>query len=292
MIHNFINDKNTREEIVQFINILLKKVNERVILNYFNNLNSNEIFTKTSDDDFVSIADKKSEELISKELIGFLNIKNFIGEESSYTDKKKYNTLLNEPLVWVVDPIDGTKNYINGKDTFCSMISLVSFSIPIATFIYYPLKNIYVYAFKGFGAYSMNIDTNKITKLSINQTIPKLILGSGGTKGIPDPYRKYILDNLRNNTNRVFIGSAGIETIMLANNETQFLFHGRVTPWDHSPLDLIIRESGGFVYMAKNKKMFNLNSKGPILAASNNLLWDRIKEIAIPKNHPYLNSEF
>ena len=289
MTDNFINDKKIRDAIVRYIKDLLREVNQKIILNYFNNLKSNDISTKTSDDDFVSIADKKSEELISKKLIGFLNVNKFIGEEASYINKKQYITLLNEPLVWVVDPIDGTKNYINGKDTFCSMISLVSFSIPIATFIYYPLKNIYVYGFKGFGAYSMNIDTNKITKLSINQTTPKLILGSGGTKGIPDPYRKSILENLRNNTNRVFIGSAGIETIMLANNETQFLFHGRVTPWDHSPLDLITREAGGYVYMIKNKEKFNLNAKGPILAASNNEIWDCIKEIAIPKHHPYLS---
>ena len=292
MTDNFIDDKKTRDEIVKYIRILLKDVNERIILKYFNNLNSNDISTKTSHDDFVSIADKKSEELICKKLLGFLNVKKFIGEEASYLNNKQYITLLNEPLVWVVDPIDGTKNYINGKDTFCSMISLVSFSIPIATFIYYPLKNIYVYAFKGFGAYSMNIHTNKITKLSINQTTPKLILGSGGTKGIPDPYRKSILENLRNNTNRVFIGSAGIETIMLANNETQFLFHGRVTPWDHSPLDLITREAGGHVYMIKNKEKFNLNAKGPILAASNDEIWDYIKEIAIPKYHPYLSDAY
>ena len=77
---------------------------------------------------------------------------------------------------------------------------------------------------------------------------------------------------------------------MLANNETQFLFHGRVTPWDHSPLDLITREAGGCVYMIKDKEKFNLNAKGPILAASNNEIWDGIKEIAIPKHHPYLSN--
>ena len=288
MIDKIINDKKIREEIVLFIRLLLKEVNEKIILIYFKNLSLNDISTKSTQDDFVSIADKKSEELIYKKLSGFLNIKNFIGEEASYLDKQQYVTLLKEPLVWVVDPIDGTKNYINGKDTFCSMISLVSFSIPIATFIYCPLKKLYVYGFRGFGAYSMNIDTNIIKKLSIDPISPKQIIGSGGTKGIPEPYRKSILENLRNNTKRVFIGSAGIETIMLANNETQFLFHGRVTPWDHSPLDLIIRESGGFVYMAKNKKNFSLNSQGPILAASNDLIWNSIKEIAIPKNHPYL----
>ena len=106
MTDNFINDKQKREEIVQYIRLLLKDVNESIILKYFNNLKLNDISTKTSEDDFVSIADKKSEELIFEKLYGFLNIKNFIGEEGSYKDKKQYLSLLNEPLVWVVDPID------------------------------------------------------------------------------------------------------------------------------------------------------------------------------------------
>ena len=69
---------------------LLKEVNQEIILKYFNNLNSNDISTKTSDDDFVSIADKKSEELIRKKLMGFLNVKKFIGEEASYINNKEY----------------------------------------------------------------------------------------------------------------------------------------------------------------------------------------------------------
>ena len=87
MTDNLINDKKTRDEIVKFIRLLLKDVNERIILKYFNNLKSNDISTKTSDDDFVSIADKKSEELIFFFFFGFLNIKNFIGEDGSYKDK-------------------------------------------------------------------------------------------------------------------------------------------------------------------------------------------------------------
>ena len=44
--------------------------------------------------------------------------------------------------------------------------------------------------------------------------------------------------------------------------------------------------------MIKNKEKFNLKAKGPILAASNNEIWDCIKEIAIPKDHPYLTDVF
>lgn len=276
-----IEKENIRKKIINYISDLLVKVNKLIILKYYKNLSSKHINTKSSDDDYVSIADKESEIYIVKNLIGFLNINQYIGEETSYTNKDDYKSLEKNALYWVIDPIDGTKNYINGKNEFCSMISLVFNSIPIASFVYYPLKNLLVYAFKGFGAYSLEIKTKKIIQLRIQQNSFDNIVGSGGTKGIEEPLRQKVLQNLRKYTNRLFIGSAGIEAIMLASNETQFVFHGRVTPWDHSPLDLIIKESGGCVYMLNDKAEFNIFSRGPILAASNDQIWENIRSLAL-----------
>lgn len=276
-----IEKENIRKEIINYISDLLVKVNELIILKYYKNLSSKHINTKSSDDDYVSIADKESEIYIVKNLIGFLNINQYIGEETSYINKDDYKSFEKNALYWVIDPIDGTKNYINGKNEFCSMISLVFNSIPIASFVYYPLKNLLVYAFKGFGAYSLEIKTKKIIQLRIQQNSFDNIVGSGGTKGIEEPLRQKVLQNLRKYTNRLFIGSAGIEAIMLASNETQFVFHGRVTPWDHSPLDLIIKESGGCVYMLNDKAEFNIFSRGPILAASNNQIWENLRSLAL-----------
>ena len=276
-----IENENLRKEIINYISDLLVEVNELIILKYYKNLSSKHINTKSSDDDYVSIADKESEIYIVKNLIGFLNINQYIGEETSYSNKDDYKSLEKNALYWVIDPIDGTKNYINGKNEFCSMISLVFNSIPIASFVYYPLKNLLVYAFKGFGAYSLEIKTKKIIQLRIQQNSLANLLGSGGTKGIEEPLRQKVLQNLRKYTNRLFIGSAGIEAIMLASNETQFVFHGRVTPWDHSPLDLIIKESGGCVYMLNDKAEFNIFSRGPILAASNDQIWENIRSLAL-----------
>ena len=276
-----IEKENIRKKIINYISDLLVEVNELIILKYYKNLSSKHINTKSSDDDYVSIADKESEIYIVKNLIGFLNINQYIGEETSYTNKDDYKSLEKNALYWVIDPIDGTKNYINGKNEFCSMISLVFNSIPIASFVYYPLKNLLVYAFKGFGAYSLEIKTKKIIQLRIQQNSFNNIVGSGGTKGIQEPLRQKVLQNLRKYTNRLFIGSAGIEAIMLASNETQFVFHGRVTPWDHSPLDLIIKESGGCVYMLNDKAEFNIFSRGPILAASNDQIWENIRSLAL-----------
>ena len=278
---SIIEKENIRKEIINYISHLLVKVNELIILKYYKNLSSKHINTKSSDDDYVSIADKESEIYIVKNLIGFLNINQYIGEETSYSNKDDYKSLEKNALYWVIDPIDGTKNYINGKNEFCSMISLVFNSIPIASFVYYPFKNLLVYAFKGFGAYSVEIKTKKIIQLRIRQDSFANIVGSGGTKGIQEPLRQKVLQNLRRYTNRLFIGSAGIEAIMLASNETQFVFHGRVTPWDHSPLDLIIKESGGCVYMLNDKAEFNIFSRGPILAASNDQIWENIRSLAL-----------
>ena len=276
-----IEKKDKRIEIINYISDLLVEVNKSIILKYYKNLSSKHIDTKSSDDDFVSIADKESEIYIVKNLIGFLNINQYIGEETSYSNKDDHKLLKKNGLYWVIDPIDGTKNYINGKNEFCSMISLVFNSIPIASFVYCPLKDLLVYAFKGFGTYSLEIKTKKINQLRIQQDSFSNIVGSGGTKGIQEPLRQKVLQNLRKYTNRLFIGSAGIEAIMLASNETQFVFHGRVTPWDHSPLDLIIKESGGCVYMLNDKTEFNIFSEGPILAASNDQIWINIRSLAL-----------
>ena len=276
-----IEKEDIRIEMINYISDLLVEVNKSIILKYYKNLSSKHIDTKSSDDDFVSIADKESEIYIVKNLIGFLNINQYIGEETSYSNKDDHKLLKKNGLYWVIDPIDGTKNYINGKNEFCSMISLVFNSIPIASFVYCPLKDLLVYAFKGFGTYSLEIKTKKINQLRIQQDSFSNIVGSGGTKGIQEPLRQKVVQNLRKYTNRLFIGSAGIEAIMLASNETQFVFHGRVTPWDHSPLDLIIKESGGCVYMLNDKTEFNIFSEGPILAASNDQIWKNIRSLAL-----------
>ena len=287
MLSNIINSKSIRNEILDFIVNILIDVNEKIVLNYFNKLTPKDIDIKSSTDDFVSVADKKSEDYITKKLSNFLDNTKIIGEETAFLDKENFLSLLNEPLLWVIDPIDGTKNYINGNENFCSMISLVEHSLPIASFIYKPLQRQFIYAFKDIGAYIFDVETKISTKLNLELDPFNKIIGSGGTKGIPEVFRKSILSNLRSFTKRVFVGSAGIETMMLVTNKIQFVFHGRVTPWDHSPLDLIIKEAGGCVYMARFKEEFNIKSKGPILAATNSKIWNEVREIAIPKSNLY-----
>ena len=155
------------------------------------------------------------------------------------------------------------------------MVSLILKRKPIASFIYYPLIKKYISSFKNFGSNILDLNTNKLCKLKIDE---KLInFATGGTKGIPEINRKIILEKFNSNFKRYFIGSAGVETLMLAKNEVDFIFHGRITPWDHSPMTLITKEAGGEVLMFNDASTFNVFSKGPILAAKSIEHWNSVK---------------
>ena len=101
----------TRSEIIAFIMNLLINVNKKIILHYFKNLKPEDISTKTSNDDFVSIADKKSEEIITKQLKGFLDVNDILGEETAFLNKQ-YDKYLDKSLLWVVDPTQFQENVI------------------------------------------------------------------------------------------------------------------------------------------------------------------------------------
>ena len=270
---DFSKEKN-RKKLNDFFFYLLRKVNDEIILKHFEKLNPEDIFTKSDKDDYVTIYDKNAEEYIIKEINRhFFNVK-IIGEETSFINSIELSNI-DDDYYFTIDPIDGTKNYINKNKNFCTMISLIFKKKPIACFIYYPLIKKYISSFKNFESKIFDLNTDKISTLKINKDL--INLATGGTKGIPETNRKIILEKFNSQFKRCFIGSAGVETLMLANNEVDFIFHGRVTPWDHSPMCLIISEAGGKVLMFENELSFNIFSKGPILASKNIDHWKFLK---------------
>ena len=120
---NFTKKKN-RKYLNDFFFFLLKKVNDDIILKHLENLNSDEIFTKSDKNDFVTVYDKKAEEYIIKEVNKKFTTIKIIGEETSF-QKNIDLSIMDDGYYITIDPIDGTKNYINKNQNFCSMVSLI-----------------------------------------------------------------------------------------------------------------------------------------------------------------------
>ena len=117
-----IEDKKFREYLQKYMFNLFSTVSKNIILPYYNNLKDSQIEIKTDENDLVTLADKKTEIKISEQLQNdFRNVK-IIGEEGMYSDKGNKNKIDNN-YYWTIDPIDGTKNYVNNNKNFCSMIS-------------------------------------------------------------------------------------------------------------------------------------------------------------------------
>jgi 3'(2'), 5'-bisphosphate nucleotidase len=130
-----------------------------------------EIYNKDFEVDYkedkspVTIADTSSSEIIERELAS-LNLP-FISEENpipDYSERKDYTNY------FLVDPLDGTKEFVNRTGEFCVNIAYVENSIPVLGFLFDPLRNSVLYG----GSYSneviyseFNLETNSIVKSSV-----------------------------------------------------------------------------------------------------------------------------
>ena len=122
-------------------------------MNHFRNLSDDSVIEKDKHD-FVTKVDKESELLITSLLIeNFPSIPVF-GEEFEWS-----NTSTKNDIYWVIDPLDGTKNYIQGLPYFCISIALIKNNKPIVGVIFDPLHKEFYYAEKNKGAY---LNDNKI----------------------------------------------------------------------------------------------------------------------------------
>ena len=100
----------------QPVSELMQRVGDQVILPHFQNLQSHEIIEK-SPGELVTVADRLSEEMLTEGLASLLPEAAIVGEEAVAADPTIIQHL-NDDLVWIVDPIDGTSNFSEGKSPF------------------------------------------------------------------------------------------------------------------------------------------------------------------------------
>ncbi len=256
---------------------LLREGAGRFILPRFQNLSSQDIATKSSKTDFVTIADQETEAWLIPRLFeaqpGFV-----IGEEAAATSPRIRNKI---PLgySWTVDPLDGTKNFVEGKPSFCSMVALLWNGKPIECWIWQPLIEKLFYASENYGAFL--IDGTSETRLNLKRrpVDVDLMCGSGNSLGLAEPKKAVFQERLRSLSGRRFTGSAGIQACLIANGEEDYLIHGNSTPWDHAPVDLLCRMAGGYAGMLDGQERFHASMAGPFMAASSYQGWKALKKV-------------
>ena len=188
--------------------------------------------------DYVSYVDKGSEQLIVKALRELLPEAGFITEEGSagHTD---------EQFVWVVDPLDGTTNFIHGFAPYAVSIALCKGRQIVVGVVYEIVSDECFYAWQGGGAW-VNGQSLHVGKSEINDAL--LCLQLPYNSDSYKPVIKHLIDYFYGNVGSIrMIGSAAIALCYVAAGRLDVYAERYIGQWDYMAGALIVQEAGGRV---------------------------------------------
>lgn len=212
-------------------------VGRKVLLEHFGKLTQVSEKHKAG---LVSEADVESEKAIAKVLKKHFPESRFMGEESGLDQKPEDHELL-----WIVDPLDGTTNYVHQLPIFCISIALrIGDSLELGV-IDVPMLNHRYHALKNQGAF---LNGKKI-KTSERKEIKKTLLATGFSNNHGDINQQIsIFSNLVSKTRGIRrAGAAAYDLCLVAQGVFDGFWEKHLSPWDTAAGTLIVREAGGIV---------------------------------------------
>jgi fructose-1,6-bisphosphatase/inositol monophosphatase family enzyme len=229
-------------ELLESLGELLKEVSEREILPRFRRLSAGDIISKATPsdpDDLVTVADREAEAFLTERLPKLLPGSLVVGEEAAAKTPSVLNALDGDHPVWLVDPVDGTKNFASGVGPFGVMVALVERGESLLSGIYLPLEHELYLARRGSGA------TLNGERLTARPAGSALFTGTLYTRFMPQK----VIESLNPRPENVRFAEspqcAAFEYARLARGDRDFALYYRLFPWDHVPGALLVREAGG-----------------------------------------------
>ena len=208
--------------------------------------------------DFVTKTDKKVEKIIIEELEKARPKYGFIAEESG---ERKNESEFN----WVIDPIDGTSNFMHGIPHFAISIALEKNGEVISGIVCDPIKNETFYSEKGRGAYLNNRRIRVSSRKSLDEVI--------GLYGCPPMLKidgNKFFDQIKKASSQIHklrnYGSAALDFAYVAAGRADFAWYDHLNYWDYAAGKIILLEAGGAITdfagksFVKQKETFISNS--------------------------------
>ena len=235
------------------LNLMIKACEKasKVIIRDFGEIENLQV-SKKGPRDFVTKTDIKVEKILIEELSKSKRNYSFITEETG----KVQNS--NKDIFWVIDPIDGTINFMHGIPHFAISIGLMIDGNLESGLIFDPIKNEIFYGEKNNGAYFNNQRIRVSKRNNLNECL--FASNNEGVK-IATP-----LLNMRNT------GCAALDLAYVGNGRLDGFFHNKINIWDVAAGIVIVEEAGGKVSRINNKNINNID-----IIATNSNIFDEIQ---------------
>ena len=234
------------------LNIMIKAVEKasKSIIRDFGEIEKLQV-SKKGPRDFVTKTDKHVEKILIEELSKTKKNYSFLTEETgAIKNKDKENT-------WIIDPIDGTTNFLHGIPHFAISIALKSKEELLSGLIFDPIKDEMFFAEKDKGAFLNNQRLRVSNKNSLEEC-----LFSSNNEGV-----KF------SNLNMRCSGSAALDLAYVSSGRLDGYFQNKINLWDVAAGALMIKEAGGIVNNISEFDINNINIK-----ASSATIYDKMLE--------------
>src|ERR1700741_4036135 len=212
--------------------------------------------------DFVSAADLKAERILHQELQKARPGYGFLMEESGTVAGS------DPEHRWLIDPLDGTTNFLHGIPHFAISIGLERDGEIVAGVIYEPIRDEMYWAEKGAGAY---VNDHRL-RVSARRQLGEAVIGTGmpfGDRADPQAYMATLAAVMGATSGVRRMGSAALDLAYVAAGRYEGFWEFALSPWDIAAGLLLIREAGGYVSdIAGGHDML---SSGDVLAANSHL---------------------
>jgi len=236
------------------LNIMIKAAEKasKILIRDFGELEKLQVSAK-GPSDFVTNSDKKVERIIIEELTKSRKKFSILGEEIGKINNSDKDN------IWIIDPIDGTTNFLHGVPHFAISIALKSKDEIVSGLVFDPIKNEIFYAEKNNGAFF----NNQRIRVSKKKKIEECLFGTGGKNE----------NNFNLNTRKS--GSAALDMAYVGAGRYDGYFQKNLNIWDVAAGIIIVKEAGGKI----NDIKYSDDKEIKILAGSNSIYDNMLEKL-------------
>ncbi|MEU9351067.1 inositol monophosphatase family protein [Streptomyces griseoloalbus] len=219
----------------------IRKAAAQEIMPRWRRLAAHEVDLKTGPHDLVTDADRKAELYLTEALLALLPGSVVVGEEAVHANPASYEAIQGEAPVWIVDPVDGTRQFVHGDPGFCTLVALARRGVLYASWTYAPARDQLATAVRGHGAH---LDGERL-RAGSPEPGRDLRVATSHPDYTTDEQKRALLGLWTDGMAPRACGSAGLEYLAVARGELDATAFSWEAAWDHAAGVLLVEEAGG-----------------------------------------------
>ena len=270
---------------IDTVTAVIREVAATEIMPRWRNLGADDVTTKSNPRDLVTVADRAAENALAIRLRDVLPGSVVIGEEGVHANPAVLEAFKGDAPVWVLDPIDGTRAFVEGRTDFDVMVALVRAGRPLAGWIYAPAEDDLIAGEIGAGVRRAEAGHGAVV---LERRPPPFDLSE--MQGIVTP--QYFLNRrlsspelqrarFKGYTRHI---CAGHNYARLLRGEADFLINFTTHPWDHFPGTALAEAAGMQVRRHDGHALAALDPTGGVLVAPDPASWAAILALLLPRS--------